>query len=49
MNKFPSFDDVKTFYNWGCYTNEEIHRYVELGSITKEEYTKITGEPFSES
>lgn len=41
---YPTFKDIKTFYVWGCYKNEQIKWYVDMGVIDKEEYALITGE-----
>lgn len=49
MSNYPTYDDIKLFYDWGCYANDDIRQYVELQVITKEEYAEITGEPFNES
>ncbi|MBU8789154.1 XkdX family protein, partial [Bacillus glycinifermentans] len=26
--KYPTFSDIKQFYDWGCYTDEEMREYV---------------------
>ncbi|EGQ3937889.1 TPA: XkdX family protein [Staphylococcus pseudintermedius] len=43
MLKFPSFSNIKYFYDRNCYTNEQIKRFVELECITKEQFKEITG------
>ncbi|CAC9429150.1 phage protein [Staphylococcus aureus] len=45
----PTFKDIKTFYVWGCYKNEQIKWYVDMGVIDKEEYALITGEKYPEA
>ncbi len=30
---YPTFKDIKTFYVWGCYKNEQIKWYVDMGVI----------------
>ncbi|AFO71506.1 MULTISPECIES: XkdX family protein [Staphylococcus] len=46
---YPTFKDIKTFYVWGCYKNEQIKWYVDMGVIDKEEYALITGEKYPEA
>ncbi|MDM8326701.1 XkdX family protein [Staphylococcus felis] len=41
--KFPSFNNIKYFYDRKCYTNEQIKRFVELECITIEQFEEITG------
>ncbi|MTV23001.1 XkdX family protein [Staphylococcus delphini] len=41
--KFPSFNNIKYFYDRNYYTNEQIKRFVELECITKEQFEEITG------
>ncbi|PCF86405.1 XkdX family protein [Staphylococcus intermedius] len=41
--KFPSFNNIKYFYDRKCYTNEQIKRFVELEYINEEEFKEITG------
>ena len=48
-NAFPGFDNIKQLYDWNCYTKQDLVDYVNMNCLTKEEYTKICGEPFSES
>lgn len=48
MNKFPGFYNIKTCYEWGCYTRRDIADYVKLECITVEEYQDICGEPYDE-
>ncbi|ENK84019.1 phage protein [Staphylococcus aureus M0602] len=46
---YPTFKDIKTFYVWGYYKNEQIKWYVDMGVIDKEEYALITGEKYPEA
>lgn len=46
---YPTFKDIKTFYVWGCYKNEQIKWYVDMDVIDKEEYALITGEKYPEA
>lgn len=46
---YPTFKDIKTFYVWSCYKNEQIKWYVDMGVIDKEEYALITGEKYPEA
>ncbi len=48
-NVFPGFDNIKQLYDWNCYTKQDLVDYVNMNCLTIEEYTKICGEPFSES
>ncbi|EKJ5003689.1 XkdX family protein [Enterococcus faecalis] len=43
-----TFDDIKMMYDWGCFTDEQVAEFVPL-CITEDEFTKMTGEPFSKS
>ena len=46
---FPKFDDIKTMYGWGCYTNDQIKWFVDMEVIDKEEYALITGEKYPDN
>lgn len=46
--KYPTYEDVKYFYDKGCYTDEEILIYYECEVITAEEFTKLTGKNANE-
>lgn len=46
--KYPTYEDVKYFYDRGCYTDEEILIYYECEVITAEEFTKLTGKNVNE-
>ena len=41
------FDKVKLFYKKHLYTKEQVHKFVEKGVITEEEYKEIVGEDYS--
>lgn len=45
---FPPFWTIDYLYKGGYYTKNQIKEFVELGSLTKEQYTEITGDPFPE-
>ena len=45
---WPTFESIKYFYDINCYTNEDIQTYVELGYLTKEDYTRITNEEYQD-
>ena len=45
---FPKYEDIKTMYGWGCYTNDQIKWFVDMEVIDKEEYALITGEKYPE-
>ena len=38
------FEQIKSRYDRGYVTKEQLQRYVDLGVITQEEYYEITGE-----
>ena len=40
------FEKLQARYAKGYVTKEQLHRYVELGAITPEEYEEITGEVY---
>lgn len=40
---YPTFDDIKYFYDLGCYTDEEILIYYDCEAITADEFKKLTG------
>lgn len=37
------FEKIKKFYNLGLYTKEQVHKFVEKGVITEEQYIEIVG------
>ncbi|EGO6537035.1 XkdX family protein [Enterococcus faecalis] len=43
-----SYDDIKLMFDWGLFTPEQVAEFVP-SCITEEEFTKMTGKPFSES
>ncbi|MGK9342078.1 XkdX family protein [Melissococcus plutonius] len=47
QTNFPTATDIKLYYDWNCYTDEDIKTYVQLGTITQDDYKMITGTPFS--
>ncbi|WP_347176605.1 XkdX family protein [Bacillus subtilis] len=44
---YPEMSDIKLFYSWGCYTDDDIRTYVEIGWITEEQFTEVTGKPYA--
>lgn len=44
----PMFEKYKKRYERGGCTKEQLHRLVELGALTPEEYKEITGEDYEE-
>lgn len=38
------FDKIKRFYDLGLYTMAQVHKFVEKGVITEEQYLSIVGE-----
>ncbi|HDJ1614880.1 TPA: XkdX family protein [Staphylococcus aureus] len=45
----PTFEDIKTWYQWKEYTKEDIAWFVDMEVIDKEEYAIITGEKYPET
>lgn len=35
------FEKIKRFYSMGLYTKEMVHKFVEKGVITEEQYLEI--------
>ncbi|RCK11083.1 XkdX family protein [Bacillus licheniformis] len=44
--KYPTLADIKQFYDWGCYTDDEMREYVRIDWITPAEYEQITGRSY---
>ncbi|GIN50623.1 MULTISPECIES: XkdX family protein [Bacillus subtilis group] len=44
--RYPTLADIKQFYDWGCYTDEEMREYVKIKWITLAEYEDITGRSY---
>ena len=38
------FDKIKRFYDLGLYSAEQVHKFVEKGVITEEQYNEIVKE-----
>lgn len=38
------YDKIKKFYDMGLYTKEQVHKFVEKGIITEDEYKQIVNE-----
>lgn len=43
---YPTFEDIKQFWDWDCYTKEDLADYVEVGCLTPEEYKQLCGEDY---
>lgn len=39
--KYPSYEDIKQFYDWGYCPDADLETYYELGYLTKDEIKKI--------
>lgn len=37
------FDKIKKFYDMGLYSKVQVHKFVEKGVITEEQYIEIVG------
>jgi len=38
------YEKIKRFYDKGLYTKAQVHKFVEKGIITEEQYTEIVGD-----
>ena len=43
----PKYDLVKGYYDHGLWSIDRVHKAVEKGWITADEYFEITGEPYA--
>lgn len=48
MYNFPEYEDIKLFFDWGCYSKKDLADYVKLGCITAVEYEQICKEVYEE-
>ena len=39
-------EKIKLFYKKHLYTKEQVHKFLEKGIITEEEYNEIVGEEY---
>lgn len=46
--EYPTFDDVKFFYDYGVDDESDVQWYVEMGVIDKQDYVIITGQRYPE-
>lgn len=37
------FEKIQRYYNLGCYTDEQVYKFVVAGKITEEQYKEIVG------
>lgn len=44
----PKYNLVKNYYDKGLWDINRVHKAVEKGWITAEEYEEITGQPYEE-
>lgn len=42
------FEKIKKFYQIGLYTAEQVHKFVEKGVLTNEQYAEIVGGEINE-
>lgn len=45
-SKFPGYNNIKMFYDWGVYSKSELKDFVEMKRLTKAEYKKICNEDY---
>ncbi|GAX04056.1 hypothetical protein IWT140_01693 [Secundilactobacillus pentosiphilus] len=43
---FPTFDDIKVQWSWGIMTPEFLATYVQIGTITAEQYKQLTDKDY---
>ena len=41
-----SYEKIKEYYDNGFWNKEQVHKAVEKGKITAEQYKEITGEEY---
>ena len=46
-NHSPKYEKVKSYYDKGLWSKTAVHNAVIKGWITEEEFTEITGEPYT--
>ncbi|XOT25698.1 XkdX family protein [Bacillus subtilis subsp. subtilis] len=46
MFLYPDLEDIKQFYKWECYTDDDIKKYVDIGWITTDQYKEVTGKDY---
>ena len=46
MEHSPRFEEVKWYYDHGLWTIKQVHKAVETGWITEEEFFEITSENY---
>ena len=44
----PQFIVVKRYFDQGLWTELQVKKAVKIGKITPEEFTEITGNPYTE-
>lgn len=43
IDEFPDFKDIKQFYEWGCYSYEDLTDYSDAGYLTENQIAEIIG------
>ncbi|MCY8915664.1 XkdX family protein [Bacillus atrophaeus] len=38
------YKSIRTCYKWGCYTEEDVHAFVQYNKITEDQYQEIVKE-----
>ncbi|QHM03422.1 XkdX family protein [Bacillus subtilis] len=46
MSLYSDLEDIKQFYKWECYTDDDIKKYVDIGWITTDQYKEVTGKDY---
>lgn len=44
----PNCNKIKKYYDKGLWDIDRVHKAVEKGKITPEEFEEITGQPYEE-
>lgn len=43
---FPTFDDIKIQWSWGIMTPDFLGTYVQIGTITSDQYKQLAGKDY---
>lgn len=44
---FPDFNTIKMQWDWGIMTPEFLGTYVQIGTITTDQYKELTGKDYT--
>ncbi|MGF7436339.1 XkdX family protein [Lentilactobacillus senioris] len=43
---FPTYDTIKMFADWGMLTDKDAIMYVQIGTITEDQYKELMGKEY---